>query len=296
VTDIAALVADNLNLWISAIVRKPKAGRGGGKKLSLYGFDQLRTLILDLAIQGKLVPQDTQDKPAADTLREIAKARRQKVEAGLARKPKAIAPLPVNLPTLPKGWSWTQLGEVAEISPTNSADDDREASFIPMTMVSTSISGEHQSEIRKWGEIKKGFTQFANGDIGLAKITPCFENGKAALFQDLKNGIGAGTTELHVGRPWSDDINRRYLLLTMKTGSYLANGEKQMTGTAGQKRVTRTYFEASPLPLPPLAEQHRIVAKTDELMALCETLKARISDAAETQKHLADAIVERATA
>ena len=166
---------------------------------------------------------------------------------------------------------------------------------MPMALVSTRIDGVHEAEIRKWGEIKKGFTHFATGDIGMAKITPCFENGKAALFENLINGIGAGTTELHVARPWSDEVNRRYLLLTLKTASYLREGEARMTGTAGQKRVTRTYFESTPLPLPPLAEQQRIVAKVDELMALCDALEAQSAAAMAAHQTLVEILLTTLT-
>lgn len=290
-SDMAALVSDNLDLWTAAIERRSGAGRGGGKKVSLYGIERLRLLILDLAVQGKLVAQDATDEPAIEALGRIAKARRVKVAAGLARKPKGIAALPDDLPAAPRGWLWTQLGTIAEISPGNQAPDDVDASFVPMALVSTSIAGEHESETRRWGEVRKGFTQFADGDLGLAKITPCFENGKAAIFQNLRNGIGAGTTELHVARPWSDDIDRRYVLMTMKTASYLAKGEEQMTGTAGQKRVTRTYFEASPLPLPPLAEQQRIVAKVNELMALCDALESQSASALEAHQALVETLL-----
>jgi type I restriction enzyme S subunit len=291
VIDIAALVANNIHVWTGAIQRKSGAGRGGGKRVSLYGIERLRALILDLAVRGSLVPQDPADEPAKEALARLAKARQAKLKAGLARKPKMIASLPDDLAKLPQGWTWTQLATIAEISPGNSAADDAEASFVPMTMISTSMSGEHEAEIRRWGEIKKGFTQFAEGDLGLAKITPCFENGKAAIFQNLRNGIGAGTTELHVARPWSDDVSRRYMLLTMKTGSFIANGEKQMTGTAGQKRVTRTYFEATPLPFPPLAEQRRIVAKVDELMALCDALERESADGMAAHQTLVDVLL-----
>lgn len=238
-------------------------------------------------------PEDGDPAPADDRggLLRVAKDRRRKIDDGVARKPKKIAPLPEDLPSLPSGWVWTQLGTIAEISPNNAADDGAPASFVPMALVSTSISGVHDTETRNWGEIKRGFTHFAEGDLGLAKITPCFENGKAAIFQNLENGIGAGTTELHVARPWSDELNRRYLLLTMKTASYLANGEEQMTGTAGQKRVTRAYFESNPLPLPPLAEQERIVAKVDELMALCDALEAQSVSALEAHQTLVETLL-----
>jgi type I restriction enzyme S subunit len=256
----------------------------------------LERAIIGLAVVGKLTRQNPNEEPALVSLERLARASRRKIELGQARKPKPLNALPVDLPSLPTGWVWTQLGLVAEISPSNSADDDIDASFVPMALVSTKIDGAHQSETRKWGDIKKGFTHFAEGDVAIAKITPCFENGKAAIFENLANGIGAGTTELHVARPWSEDIDRRFILLTMKTEAYLRLGEAGMTGTAGQKRVTRAYFESSPLPLPPIAEQHRIVAKVDAIMALCNQLRTRLADAAQAQRHLADAIVEQAAA
>lgn len=271
--DIASLVSDNLDIWTTAIERKSGAGRGNGRRVSLYGIGRLRPLIIELALRGKLTPQQPDDEPVTAVLARLAEARRLKIDSGQARKPKAPKPLPFDLPPLPLGWAWTQLGTIAEISPSNNAPDSLDASFVPMGLVSSRVDGAHNAEIRKWGEIKKGFTHFAEGDIGLAKITPCFENGKAAIFENLANGIGAGTTELHVARPWSEEVNRRFLLLTMKTASYLREGAAGMTGTAGQKRVTRAYFESTALPFPPLAEQKRIVAKVDELMALCDTLE-----------------------
>lgn len=290
-SDIATLVSDHLDVWTAAIERMNGAGRGGGKRISLYGIERLRTLILDLAVLGRLVPQDEGDESATVLLKATTAARLAAVQEGKARKPEPTTELPNDLPELPRGWCWTQLAELAEISPSNASDDDVEASFVPMALVTSSIAGEHDFEVRKWGEIKKGFTHFADGDVALAKITPCFENGKAAILQGLRNGIGAGTTELHVARPWLPELNRRFLLLTMKTGTYLRNGEAKMTGTAGQQRITRSYFETTPLPLPPLAEQRRIVAKVDELMALCDALEGESAAALAAHQTLVETLL-----
>ena len=290
-SDIATIASQNLEVWTGAVEQKASTGRGGGGNTNLYGIDRLRALILDLAVRGQLVPQDAEDEPAGEVLARVRREREEKIKAKFVRKPRKFAPLPDGLPALPTGWVWTQFSAIAEINPKNFADDDVSASFVPMALVSTRIDGHHETETRKWGDINKGFTQFAEGDIGLAKITPCFENGKAAIFQNLENGIGAGTTELHVARPWSDELNRRYLLLTMKTASYLANGEEQMTGTAGQKRVTRSYFESTAVPLPPLAEQERIVAKVDELMALCDELESQSAMALKAHQTLVETLL-----
>jgi type I restriction enzyme S subunit len=170
------------------------------------------------------------------------------------------------------------LGTISLINPRNEAEDDSPASFVPMPLITTSHTGEHGQEDSSWGNIKQGYTHFANGDIGLAKITPCFENSKAAVFSNLRNGIGAGTTELHIARPFGETLCARYVLLYLKAPQFLLLGVTKMTGTAGQKRVPKDFFAENPFPLPPLAEQHRIVAKVNELMALCDQLEQQQTD------------------
>src|SRR5690606_18717901 len=136
------------------------------------------------------------------------------------------------------------------------------------------------------------FTHCAEGDIGVAKITPCFENSKACVFSNLLNGLGAGTTELHIVRPVSGTLDPRYVLAYLKSPQFLLVGETKMTGTAGQKRLPKDFVEANPFPLPPLAEQHRIVAKVDELMALCDRLEARQADADSAHAQLVQALLD----
>jgi type I restriction enzyme S subunit len=256
-------------------------------------IDQLKQTILQLAVMGKLVPQNPNDEPASELLKKIEREKERLVSEGKIKKQKEL-PLPIAKDEhldLPNGWVLSTLGHIAQINPRNEADDSIEASFIPMSMVSTSHSGQHEFEIKKWGDIKSGFTHFADGDIGIAKITPCFENSKAILLSDLKNGIGAGTTELFIARPYGETINQRYILLYLKSPEYLRLGESQMTGTAGQKRLSRSFFEGNPLPLPPLNEQNRIVAKVDELFALCDRLKERIAEAQKVANLMAEADV-----
>ena len=261
-------------------------------------IDQLKQTILQLAVMGKLVPQDPNDLPASDLLKKIAKEKARLIKEGKIKKDKPLPEISEDEKPfeLPEGWEWTRLGSISQINPRNEAEDQLAASFIPMPLISTSYTGEHGQEIKMWGEIKKGYTHFADGDIGVAKITPCFENSKAVIFSGLENGIGAGTTELHIARPFAFTLVPRYVLLFLKSPMFLKTGETKMTGTAGQKRLPKEFFSGFPLPLPPFAEQHRIVAKVDELMAICDALKARLNEAQTTQVQLADAIVEQAVA
>ena len=235
---------------------------------------RLRRFILDLAVRGKLVEQDPDDEPAAELLKRIQAEKARLVKEGSSRKEKSRAPLAADeLPfPIPKGWQWSQLAEIGFISPRNDVDGAIPTSFVPMTLIPADYGIPHKHEIRPWSEIKTGYTHFAEGDVGLAKITPCFENGKSTVFRSLTGGIGAGTTELHIVRPLLVDAD--YVLLFLKCPYFIESGIPRMTGTAGQKRVSADYFAHSPFPLPPLAEQHSIIAKADELMALCDQLEA----------------------
>lgn len=259
--------------------------------------DQIKTLrqtILNLAVRGKLVAQDPTDEPAAELMKRIAAEKGRLFRLGETGPNKAAPELDdSDLPFLvPQGWAWAQLSSIGIISPRVRADDADVASFVSMSMISADFGVPHTHDVRRWGEIKKGYTTFAEGDVGLAKITPCFENGKSTVFRGLTGGLGAGTTELHVVRPIF--MNPDYILLFLKSPMFVEAGIPRMTGTAGQKRVPTEYFSASPFPLPPLAEQHRIVAKVDALMALCDQLEASLTTATTTRSRLLEALLHEA--
>ena len=233
---------------------------------------RLRRFILDLAVRGKLVEQDPSEEPASELVKRITAEKVMLVKAGEIKKQKPLGALPESPFPIPSNWCWSQLAEIGVLSPRNEAPDTLEVSFVPMPLIAADYGVANQHEIRPWAEIKKGYTHFAEGDVGLAKITPCFENGKSSVFRNLTGGLGSGTTELYIVRPLF--VNQDYILLFLKSPHFIETGIPKMTGTAGQKRVPTNYFSNSPFPLPPLAEQHRIVAKVDELMSLCDQLEA----------------------
>jgi len=230
--------------------------------------------ILQAAVQGKLVPQNIHDESADKLLERIRTEKAKLVKTGKLKKEKPLPPITEEeIPyDLPDGWTWCRLGDVCQVNPRNKLADEIHVSFVPMTLISSDFFGGHQQEQRVWGEVKSGFTHFAEGDIVIAKITPCFQNKKSCIMRGLKNGFGAGTTELHVLRPIH--VLTEYILLYAKSPEFLDDGVKNMTGTAGQQRVPTEFVRSAIIPLPPLAEQQRIVAKVNELMALCDALKA----------------------
>lgn len=236
--------------------------------------EYLPKTILQAAVQGKLVPQDPHDEPASELLKRIQQEKAQLFKEGKLKKEKPLPPISEDeIPyELPEGWEWTRISDIAIINPRNSLPDDTEVSFLPMNLISQDYFGEHRQETRIWSQVKSGFTHFAENDVLIAKITPCFQNGKSCIAHKLKSGYGAGTTELHVLRPFG--ISPQYLLMFLKSPDFLETCAHNMTGTAGQQRVPTDYIKKYIFPLPPLMEQQRIITKVEELMTLCEELKS----------------------
>lgn len=170
---------------------------------------------------------------------------------------------------LPEGWSWERIGEIAEVNPTFARDvlqSDAEVSFVPMKRVQE-ISGHiNLSDTRPLEEVRKGYTYFEDGDVIFAKITPCMENGKTAIAQGLKNGVGFGSTEFHVIRV-PEAATQQWLFYYLIQEGFRREAKRKMTGSAGQKRVPTSYLKQAALPFPPLDQQRRIVAKIEELFS-----------------------------
>lgn len=165
---------------------------------------------------------------------------------------------------IPVGWEWCRVSSLFQINPKVVAEDNTSAAFIPMEAISAGYGSEFRYYEKKWGEIKSGYTAFADNDIAFAKITPCFQNRKSAIFEGLPNGIGAGTTELKVLRTYGETINRWFVLYFLESPYFI--DEATFKGTANQQRIIVGYLENKLFPLPPLAEQERIVDKVGLVM------------------------------
>ena len=160
------------------------------------------------------------------------------------------------------------LGEVAEINPRQTLDfsSDEPVSFIPMAGVQDG-GGGYTEEERPYKEVQRGYTAFKSGDILFAKITPCMENAKVALLNGLAHRAGFGSTEFHVVRAGSE-ADARYLFHFLWNPRFRAVAERNMTGSAGQKRVPVGFLKDFKLPLPPLDKQRRIAAILDKADAI----------------------------
>lgn len=178
---------------------------------------------------------------------------------------------------VPSHWQVKRLKHVCQMNPSKTEirelADDVAVSFLPMEKVHE--QGGLDLDLRRpLGVLRQGFTYFRDGDVLVAKITPCFENGKGALASGLENGIGFGTTELHVLRPLPV-VDPRFLELVTRQYSFRRLGCTSMTGVAGQQRVSEAFISNFVFGLPPLDEQCRIAAFLDRETAKIDAMIAK---------------------
>ena len=176
-----------------------------------------------------------------------------------------------------EGWKKRRLGEACLIKPPKSEAREKAkastlVSFLPMEDLGIGIKLVKPSQTRQLSAVAGSYTYFADGDILLAKITPCFENGKLGVADDLSNGIGFGSSEYIVLRP-SAMVTKEWVYYFLSRKQFREEGAAQMTGAVGHKRIPKEFVEDYPLPVPPIDEQQRIVALLDEAFAGLATAK-----------------------
>ena len=278
---------DNLKLLIESYAEEESAL----SKLNTQFPEILKKSILQYAVQGKLVPQNPADEPASVLLERIRAEKEQLIKAGKIKRDKHESVIfrrdnsyyeisgknevciDDQVPfDVPESWEWTRTGSLFQVNPRNRLPDDLDAGFMPMPLLSDGFGNHHDFQIRKWKEIKTGFTHFADGDIVIAKITPCFQNRKSAVISGLPNGFGAGTTELHVLRDHTKKLFMPYCLLIYKTHAFIEKGIKNFSGTAGQQRIGKELISDYLIPIPPLEEQKRIVSAVESVFKKLDDL------------------------
>ena len=169
-----------------------------------------------------------------------------------------------------ESWEEKKLGEVCSVNPrkidAKNLDDNLEVSFIPMAAVSDVLGEIVNPEVKNLEDVRTGFTNFAEGDVIFAKITPCMENGKSAVVGPLLNDIGYGSTEFYVLR-CKEELYNKYLYHMVRNTTFRAEAKAVMTGAVGQQRVPKTFLQEYQLLLPTIPEQHEIVRLIDDLLA-----------------------------
>jgi type I restriction enzyme S subunit len=263
---IQQLLTDHIDIWTTAdTAKKSGRGRSSGNAASVYGIKKLRELILELAVRGKLVPQDAKDEPASELLKRIQAEKAKLIAEGVIKKDKSLSPISeVEKPyDLPKGWEWVRLGTLFDIvygkglSNTELTEDGYEV------FGANGIIGRYGSYLYSEPQL---LISCRGAYSGKPNISPafCFITSNSLVLQSS----------------WKK-LNLRFFYYSLT----VADKQKIVTGSA-QPQVTTTNLDPFLVVLPPLAEQHRIVAKVDELMALCDQLETQHNNAAEAHEKL----------
>lgn len=191
-----------------------------------------------------------------------------------------------------------KLAEVAEINPrrkTIERADDAPTSFVPMEAVDDVLGEVTQVVSQPFSKVRKGYTYFENGDVIFAKITPCMQNGKHAIVNNLIDGLGFGSTEFHVVRA-SPEILPEWIHYFLRCKETLDAAIKTFTGAVGQQRVPPSFLENLELPVPPVEEQRQIAARLKAQLVEVETVRqaaqAQLRDAALLRTKLIDSVFD----
>jgi type I restriction enzyme S subunit len=285
---IQQLLTDHIDIWTAAdIEKKSGRGRSSGNAANIYGIKKLRELILELAVRGKLVPQDPNDEPASELLKRIQAEKATLIAEGKIKKDKPLAPIAEKEQPfeLPRGWKWVRLGVLTQKLTDGSHNPPKDAGAgFPMLSSQNVNFGkiDFNSPSRyvsaKDFEIENSRTRIESGDVLLTIVASL---GRPAVVPDnapkfvLQRSVAVIKTELlaeflclHLGAP----LCIRY---------YNIHGK----GTA-QKGIYLGQLSEMPIAVPPIEEQHRIVVKVDELMALCDQLETQHCNAAEAHEKL----------
>jgi len=186
-----------------------------------------------------------------------------------------------------KDWLSMTLDEVCQVKPPKSEArgrlaDNELVSFLPMEDMGVDTKFVRATQAKPLSAVQGSYTYFRDGDVLLAKITPCFENGKLGIAQGLTNGIGFGSSEYIVFRP-DRTLSKEWLYYYLSRESFRVEGAERMSGAVGHKRVSMEFIASYPIPVPPLAEQQRIVGILDEAFEAIAAAKAH------TKKNLQNA-------
>ncbi|HAS1239799.1 restriction endonuclease subunit S [Enterobacter cloacae] len=281
------LITDHIDIWSSALQTRSTAGRGSNGKIDLYGIKKLRELILELAVRGKLVPQDPNDEPASELLKRIAAEKAELVRQGKIKKQKPLPEISEDEKPfeLPKGWEWCRIGSVINIraelvKPENYYDFFQVAPDIIEKGTGKVIS---KRTVKESG-IKGPNSRFYKNQIVYSKIRPSLSKAFIAEYD------GLCSADMY---PLDCFINTGYLLKVILSEVFLI----QVRAAENRIKMPKLNVESLSnilIPVPPAGIQSAVFSKISQMDIFCDTLKSRLQSAQQTQLNLADALTDAA--
>ncbi|ERL55888.1 restriction endonuclease subunit S [Psychrobacter aquaticus] len=294
------LIIEHIDIWTSAILAKSTSGRGSSKKYELYGITKLRELILELAVRGKLVPQDTDDEPASVLLEKVAAEKAQLIKEKVIKKTKPLPLISNNEKAfeLPQGWQRVRLNEVLNIFNGNSINARLKES--------------------KYSNVTNGLPYVGTKDVGYGFETLNYDNGIIIPYEEPKfrvakagsvlicaEGGSAGKkcgitdrdicfgNKLYANEVFHKDLKPEFILMNFLSPTFFSQFSDSMTGIIGG--ISMAKFSHLVIAIPPKEEQQRIVAKVGNLMLLCDQLEQQTGDSVDAHSTLVEVLLATLT-
>ena len=278
------LITEHLDIWTAADTEK-KSGRGRGSANSgnVYGIKKLRELILELAVRGKLVSQDLNDEPASELLKRIKAEKAKLIAEGKIKKEKPLAPIteeekPFELPV---GWEWVRVNTIGHDWGQKTPDAD--FTYIEVSAIDSKIGIVSTPQLVEFENAPSRARKIVKaGTVIYSTVRPYLLNIAVIEKEFIPEPIAS--TAFAIVHPFCS-MPPRYFLFYFRSPIFVSYVESVQMGIA-YPAINDGQFFSGLLPLPPLAEQHRIVVKVDELMALCDQLENQHNNAAEAHEKL----------
>ena len=289
------LITDHIDIWSSALQTRSTAGRGSSGKIDLYGIKKLRELILELAVRGKLVPQDPNDEPASKLLKRIAAEKAELVKQGKIKKQKPLPEISEDEKPfeLPEGWEWVRLIDImADIhyGYTASADETKKIKLLRITDIQDNKVNWETVPGCNISEKMADQYRLVNNDIVVARTGGTV--GKSYLVENIN--VSAVFASYLIRLKYLSPMQPEFTKIFLGSQLYWKQLYDGTSGT-GQPNVNGNALKAIVLPIAPINEQCKVISKVDELMALCDQLEQQSLTSLDTHQQLVEALLATLT-
>lgn len=286
------LITGHLDLWTAAIKRKSGAGRGSTSKVELYGIKKLRELILELAVRGLLVPQDPKDEPASELLKNIAAEKARLVKAGKIKKdtPQPSIEDDEKPFATPNGWEWVRVADIGY--DLGQKTPDKNFTYLDVGAIDNRLGLIDKPTVLSADEAPSRARKLVKcGTVIYSTVRPYLLN--IAIVEEEFSPEPIASTAFAVVHPF-EGVSSGYIYRYLRSPSFVSYVESVQTGIAYPAINDRQFFSGL-LPLPPTAEQRRIVAKVDALMALCDQLEQQADASLSAHQSLVETVLSVVT-
>lgn len=289
------LITEHIATWTAAEIPQTNGGRGRGRGSngqSPHGIKKLRELILELAVRGKLVPQDPNDDPASTLLEKIAKEKAKLIKEGKIKKQKPLSEITEDEKPfkLPQSWEWTRLEEIGH--DWGQKTPESEFTYIDVSSIDNNVGYVKDPKVLGASEAPSRARKIVKvGTVIYSTVRPYLKN--ICVIDQEYSPEPIASTAFAILHPLQQ-MPGRYIFSFLRSPVFVRYVESVQTGIA-YPAINDRQFWGGLIPLPPLAEQHRIVAKVDELMALCDKLEQQQSNSNETHQTLVETLLATLT-